>query len=95
MACQGPENDLSGERGGGPSGGGSLEQLILLIRKVQHHPVASPLFGRKGLPAAPMPPIALYARVSTAEQSCEAQLHALRSYATARGWRRWNTSTRG
>lgn len=30
-------------------------------------------------------PIALYARVSTADQSCEAQLHALRQYALNRG----------
>jgi len=29
---------------------------------------------------------ALYARVSTAEPTVEPQLHALRSYATARGW---------
>ncbi len=30
-------------------------------------------------------PIALYARVSTADQSCDAQLHALRQYARNRG----------
>lgn len=30
--------------------------------------------------------VALYARASTTDQSCEQQLHALRDYVTARGW---------
>jgi DNA invertase Pin-like site-specific DNA recombinase len=30
--------------------------------------------------------VAIYARVSTADQSCEPQLHDLRQYVTARGW---------
>ncbi len=41
---------------------------------------------------------ALYARVSTAEQHVEPQLHALRTYAAARGWRSplstWTTASR-
>ena len=30
--------------------------------------------------------IALYARVSTLDQTCESQLRDLRDYASARGW---------
>jgi DNA invertase Pin-like site-specific DNA recombinase len=34
----------------------------------------------------PPPRVALYARVSTADQSCESQLRDLRAYVAARGW---------
>jgi putative DNA-invertase from lambdoid prophage Rac len=45
-------------------------------------------------PAPPAPPpavatlrCAIYARVSTTDQNCEQQLHALREYVNARGWK--------
>ena len=40
--------------------------------------------GRSGGAAGPR--VAVYARVSTGDQSCEAQLRDLREYAAARGW---------
>jgi len=39
-----------------------------------------------GAGAARARPVALYARVSTADQTCDTQLLALRGYAEARGW---------
>ena len=37
-------------------------------------------------PAAPVVQVALYARVSTANQNCELQLRELQEYAVHQGW---------
>src|SRR5438552_4802539 len=48
--------------------------------------MASTLPTRLGRPTTPPKRVAVYARVSTGDQSCEPQLRDLREYVAARGW---------